>query len=551
MQVLTRSFQSTSNSLTVFCRTSQLLPIKKHISFYPSMSSISKSSTNLKGRLFSTTKSIAQLANKDLRICFVHTPMSSVVVPKREEFWRNFDRRYYAVHPNLKPADAGIWELPHWMPWLGGVLQSTGYSNIKALNLYTAVDINKGIDRNLIAKEVDANPSDVYLYSPMTPNLHNALDIASIVKNRWPNSTNIFGGVVATPLHKEVALQNTVDYVVRDRGEFALPELLMNLNDKSKVATIRNITFKKNSGQLHINKELFPYMDLSQLPFPFVDIFPKHIGDKLRYLRQNYALGCPFKCSFCTIQTIGRKPGYFPIERVLAEIKAYRTHYGQHHNIYFGDETFTLDSAKTIEICNALKTEGNITYDIQTRLMSLNNVKVLTNLTESGCKWVEVGIETLSQKSQLLHKQGTSLIKIKEILKRLRDFNLPVCSFIVNGLPDQTIDEMRKSIDQVTELLDEKLLHATYFFGLVPYPGSQMYNNPEQYGMLIKTKDYKYYNEDLEPVYDTKFAKSGEIYKIFEHGVEQLGQAMSSKPFLGVELSENIIKMLGKSLTHV
>jgi radical SAM superfamily enzyme YgiQ (UPF0313 family) len=275
------------------------------------------------------------------------------------------------------------------------------------------------------------------------------------------------------------------------------------------------------------------------------------LGEKLRYIRQNYAIGCPFKCSFCTIQTIGRKPGYFPIERVLKEIEAYRNHYGKHHNIYFGDETFTLNKEKTLEICEALKAHGNITYDMQTRLMSLTNDAVMKALRESGCQWVEVGIETISQKSMHVHKQGTNLTSLEDTLKRLRDHNLPTCSFIVNGLPEQTPDQMRHSIDHVCELVAKNLLHATYFFGLVPYPGSLMYKNPEKYGLQIKTHDYRLYNEDTEPVYDTPQATSKEIYKVFSEGVEKLGQAMSSKPLLGEELSEEKLQRLGKSLTHV
>lgn len=502
---------------------------------------------------YSTATIRESTPSKDLRICFVHTPMSSVNVPERDNFWFNFDKRYYSVHPNLQPADASIWELPHWMTWLGGVLKAEGFKNINALSLYPSVKIDEGIDVKLVSQEIKDNPADVYLYSPMTPNLHNAYDIASIAKNIHSKCINVFGGIIATPLHEQVAQHQAVDYVIRDRGEFALPQLLHHLSSEETLSNVKNLTYKsKNeSGKLHINKELYPYIEPKDLPFPLFDLFPKTTGDKLRYIRQNYAIGCPFKCSFCTIQTIGRKPGYFPIERVLAEIKAYRSHYGDHHNIYFGDETFTLDTKKTIELCHALQKEGNITYDIQTRLMSLNNNEMLKSLNASGCKWVEVGIETLSQKSMFIHKQGTNLTKIKDILKRLRDHNLPVCSFIVNGLPEQTTDEMKYSIDAVTELLDENLLHATYFFGLVPYPGSLMYSNPEKYGLKIKTHDYKYYNEDLEPVYDTANATSSEIYKVFQKGVKQLGNAMSKKPFLGIDIDEAKMKRLGKSLNHI
>ena len=486
-----------------------------------------------------------------LRICFVHTPMCSVQVEGRNKFWYNFDKRYYAVHSALKPTDASIWELPHWMIWLGGVLKSKGFTDIKTFSLYTAVDILTGLDQAIILKDIQENPSDVYLYSPMTPNLHLALEIASLVKFCFPNSINVFGGVIATPQHKQIASRAEVDIVVRDRGEIALPELLKALQGNQPVENVKNLSYKNKTGAIITHSKLYSYLEPKNIPDPYIELFPKDVGPKLRYIRQNYALGCPFKCSFCTIQTIGRKPNYFPVERVLNEIKQFRAHYGEYHNIYFGDETFTVNKEKTKEICSALRLTGNITYDIQTRLENLVDKPILLMLSSSGCRWVEVGIETLIQKSMPIHKQNTNLMKVKEILFRLRDHGLPVCSFIVNGLPEQTLDEMRYSIDKVCSLLEEGLLHASYFFGLVPYPGSIMYDKPECYGLKIKHHDYKYYNEELVPVYDTHLATSDEIYKVFLEGVQKIGQAMSSQPCLGTPLPVEFIENLGKSLVHV
>lgn len=294
-------------------------------------------------------------SHESLRICFIHTPMSSVVIPARNSFWLNFDKRYYAVHPGLKLADTSIWELPHWMPWLGGVLKAANFHRISTLSLYTAVDLEKGIDKDLILSELNSNPADVYLYSPMTPNLHLAYDIAILAKKIYPNSKNVFGGVIASPLYQEVASHPAVDYVVRDRGEIALPALLESIAGLKDIAHVKNLSYKNSHHEVISNPELYPYVEPKDIPFPYYNLFPKSVGNSLRYIRQNYALGCPFRCSFCTIQTIGRIPGYFPIDRVLSEINAYRLHYGEHHNIYFGDETFTLNNKKTLELCQALK----------------------------------------------------------------------------------------------------------------------------------------------------------------------------------------------------
>jgi len=480
--------------------------------------------------------------------------MSSSDAPGRDIFWRNFDRRYYAVHSELKPADASIWELPHWITWLGGVLEDAGFKNVRAMQLRAAVPRDDGIDRRLFAEEVAQQPADVYLFSPMTPNLHFAYQMAEVIKTVNPKSTNVFGGVIASPLHVEVACHDDIDYVVRDRGEVALVELLKALANKQGFEQVKNLTYRDRSSQnLNVwsHPELYSRITPDELAFPKVDAFPSDIGELLRYIRINYALGCPFRCSFCTIQTIGQPAQYFSVERVLQEIDAYRGRYGEHHNIYFGDETFTLKTEPTMRICKALSQRPDITFDIQTRLTSLNNGRVIRALKDAGCQWVEVGVETIVQKSMNLHKQKTNLGCLEKQLARLRDEGLPVCSFIINGLPDQSLDEMNRSIDNVCELLDKGLLHASYFFGLVPYPGSQMFADPEHYGLFLRHKDFSRYHEDSVPVYDTRFAKAEEIYEVFLRGVKEIGQAMEAAPYLGKPLTEDVEASLGESLVHV
>ena len=180
--------------------------------------------------------------------------------------------------------------------------------------------------------------ADVYLFSPMTPNIDFAYQIAEIIKALYPRSVVVFGGVMATPLHREVAGHSAVDYVVSDRGEFALPNLLKAVRDGGDITKVGNLTYRASDGNVRTNSMRYPYPAVEKIPFPKIDLFPQSVGQDIRYLRVVHALGCPYKCPYCTIQTIGRKADCFPTERVLAEIRAYRAYYGEHYNIYFGDE---------------------------------------------------------------------------------------------------------------------------------------------------------------------------------------------------------------------
>jgi radical SAM superfamily enzyme YgiQ (UPF0313 family) len=459
--------------------------------------------------------------------------MATVAVPERQKYWRNFDIQYHAAHPGLRHMKHNLWELPHWMHWLGGVLLDKGFASLEALDFYTSETALKGINKSKVSEVISAHPADVYLFSPMTPNLPFAFEIADVIKTIYAESMIVFGGIVATPLHQEVARHPSVDYVVYERGEYALPDLLKTIKNHGDISRVGNLSYKSAAGQVVTNRRRYPYMPLNEIPFPKIDLFPQSVGEDLRYLRQVYALGCPYKCPFCTIQTIGRKADYFAIDRVLSEIRAYRKYYGTHHNIYWGDETFTLHAGHTLELCAALEAEGDIFYDCQTRLNCLVDPRLLQALRRSGCRWVEIGLETGEQESQNLFKQRVDLSRIDETLLRLRDEGLAACSFMVNGFPNQTIDDMKRSIEWVCNLISRDLLQASYFFGLVPYPGSEMYEKPEKFGMSLSHHDFKYYHEDLPPVFVTPFVGPEEVYQVFLDGIRDLAQAMSKRPFRG------------------
>lgn len=480
-----------------------------------------------------------------MHIVFVHTPMATLTVPQRKAFWRNFDIRYHEAHPDLRHMKNNLWELPHWMHWLGGVLVHQGFTSLDVVDLYTSEYALSEINRTRVESLLRKYPADVYLFSPMTPNLPFAYEIAEIIKELYPKSVIVFGGIVATPLHKEVAAHPCVDYVVYDRGEYALPALLHALQKQGDISEVGNLTYQTKDGTVVTNKRRYPYMPASEIPFPKIDLFAPSVGEDIRYLRQVYALGCPYQCPFCTIQTIGRKPGYFPVERVLSEMNAYRSYYGEHHYFYFGDETFTLHPERTLELCAALKEAGNIRYDCQTRLNCLNNTKVLKAMKESGCCWLEIGVETINQDSANIFKQRIKLSEMEDTLARVRDAGIPACSFLANGFPNQTVSDMRRSIEYVCTLIDRGLLRASYLFGLIPYPGSDLYNHPERYGMQLLHHDFKYYHEEMLPVYTTPYAQPDEIYAVFLEGVSLLAEAMGRESAFTSTPSEEELEKFG------
>lgn len=480
-----------------------------------------------------------------MHIAFIHTPMPLLEIDGRYNFWHNFDMRYYAVHPASKLMKESIWELPQWMIWLGGVLFQEGFSSMEVIDLYSQCSVLGGIDEDKVYAILREHPADVFLFSPLTPNLPYSVRIANILKILYPKCIVIFGGIAATPLHQELAQDQSIDYVIAGKGEYALPELLLAIEGQSDISNVGNLTYFSQDKQVVTNSFIYPEMPLCEIPFPKVDLFPETTGESIRYIRQVYALGCPYRCAYCSAPDIGRRPRYFPISRVISEIRACKSYYGNHHHIYFGDLTFTSNVRRTLELCDALWSEGDIIYDAQTRLDCLQDPCLPRALYRSGCRWLEIGIETMNQGSLDLFSKHLNVTKIEDTLKRLRDHGIPTCSYMVVGFPNETIDNMKRSIERICSFIERGLLHASYLFNLVPYPGSMMFNYPQQYGMTLLHHNYALYREDLMPVYKSDNFTPEQAYQVLLAGIRDLGQVMLPKAYLGESVDFGVEKAYG------
>ena len=365
----------------------------------------------------------------------------------------------------------------------------------------------------------------------MAANLDIALELAQCVKRVHPKSVTVFGGVAASPLHEQVAAHTAVDVVIRGRGEVALPAVLSALDNGQPLEDIGNVSTRV-SGRVRTVPWVYAPVSPMNLAFPAVNLFDADLGADIRYLRIVHGLGCPYRCPFCSIQTIGQRTEYFPVDRVLSEIKAYRERFGAHHNVYFGDETFGVNRRTCLELCAALD-DGGVSYDCQTRLNCIKDPALVEALASSGCRWLEIGLEVLNQHGQNDFKQGTPLGPVEDTLARVRDAGIAACSFLINGLPGQSIDDMRRSIDAACKLIERGLLHASYLFGFVPYPGSTLYQEPEQHGLTLLHRNLRLYLEDGLPVYRMPHAGEDEIYSTFLYGVNSLAEAMGGRPWLG------------------
>jgi anaerobic magnesium-protoporphyrin IX monomethyl ester cyclase len=190
--------------------------------------------------------------------------------------------------------------------------------------------------------------------------------------------------------------------------------------------------------------------------------------------------GCPYSCSYCSSPTFyGRRVRYRPVDDVLDEMADVRQRY-EVREIYLADDSFTVDKARVRAFCDGLRARDlDIEWSCITRL-DLVDSATASLLKSAGCNSVWLGVESGSQRILDMVGKRLTLERIREAVQVFRDANLPWSGFFMVGLPGESVDEMRRTVDLMEEL--QPTYAEINIFN--PLPGTELYGLLQREGRL-------------------------------------------------------------------
>lgn len=102
----------------------------------------------------------------------------------------------------------------------------------------------------------------------------------------------------------------------------------------------------------------------------------------------------------------------------------------------------------------ALKIDGVVGLSIGTRpdCLPRDVVEYLSELNERTYLWVELGLQTVHEKTAKLINRAHDFECYKEGVEKLRKHNINVCSHIINGLPGEDYNMMMETAKAVASL---------------------------------------------------------------------------------------------------
>lgn len=302
-------------------------------------------------------------------------------------------------------------------------------------------------------------------------------------KGVW-NGKIIIGGP-----HTSVALDTIpdfVDYVVQGEGEKAILDII-NSESNERVVKRERIS------------------DLDCLPFQPWDIFTKMDYDYgcdwldiKPVFTMNTSRGCPFDCSFCSVNSIwGRQYTYFSAERIISEIEYLVENYSA-KAIYFREDNFTLKKKRVIAFCEGLiSKELNIQWACETRVDTLCDEELVKLMSAAGCRTVYLGVESGSQSVlDSLNKQ-ISVEQIEKCVNLCKKQDIRTYCSLITGVPGETYEDYLST----RKLMRKLKPYALSFNVFVGIPNSWLYR------YVLDNKLYEHIDDVglvYLPGYDTK-----------------------------------------------
>lgn len=335
-------------------------------------------------------------------------------------------------------------------------------------------------------------------FSICTPQFYIARDITAFIKSINEDIVIFCGGSHPSAMPIETLEGINADIVVMGEGELNVTDMINEY--PLNLEKVDGICFKRN-GEIFKNSRNRLVENLNSLPFPALDLFEvKEYVYPNQSCRKNpvglieTSRGCPGACIFCSRVIAGRICRFKTPERVVDEME-YAKSLG-FEEIHLADDNFISDIERAKNICDLIvKRKLNISWVPRSGIrVDYADEELFSKMKEAGCYHIPFGIESISEKILNICNKGITVEQIKKAIKMAQAFGFETTGYFMIGLPEQTIDDIKKDIEFVEEIgLDYVKFGAT-----IPYPGTELFQMLKRENK-IQTYEWDKYHYATEP----------------------------------------------------
>lgn len=384
--------------------------------------------------------------------------------------FENFDGGAGSRWPATREIES-YW-YPVWLAYPAGMLEGARLLDAPPHYVSAEETIN-------IAREYEF----MVLYTS-TPGFPGDIRLAQKIKDANPKIKIAFVGPHVTVL-PERALKDgpAIDFVCRKEFDYSVVEFAQG----KPLEEIQGISYLKNGAAVH-TPDRAQMQDLDAMPH-VTDVYKRDL-DVRRYnvpflLNPYVSLyttrGCPAQCTFCLWPqtTSGHAWRKRSTDDVAAEMAKAKEYWPYVREFFFDDDTFNIQKARTVELCAKLK-PLKLTWSCTSRVTT--DYETLKAMKEAGCRLLIVGYESGDPQILKNIKKGATVERARQFTKDCHKLGLVIHGDFILGLPGETRDTIRTTMNFAKELdvetIQVSVAHA--------YPGTELYDYAVKNGFMVK-----------------------------------------------------------------
>jgi radical SAM superfamily enzyme YgiQ (UPF0313 family) len=353
-------------------------------------------------------------------------------------------------------------------------------------------------------KEVASH--DALIITVPTQSFPEAVRVVEEVKKLNSNIFTVIGGYHAT--YEDADAAKYFDVVITYEGEETVSELMSKIEKNQDYSDIKGMTFLKQGKLIRTpRREIKSFDNLPSPGFHLLDKITKDNTTSEMYTSR----GCVYGCKFCFENCISfwKKPVYRSIDKVIEDVQHLQRHLGANY-LFFKDSTFNMNFKRMNDLCDALRKNFDMSYSCFTR-GDLTNKKVVDTLKKTSFVSTYLGFETASDKIAALMRKDETFSQQYRAMKLFNKANIFTNISLMVGFPGEnkrSIEFNKKILKKLHNELENMDSWPRIF---IPYPGTEIYKNPEKFGVKILTHDFEKWIRGCEPIIELKNLSKKEI----------------------------------------
>lgn len=371
--------------------------------------------------------------------------------------------------------------------YLAGSLRAAGH-DVRVLDCHQITSWDKA-KKELVIHRDQLEPCDILGISATTANVHWGKQLAKA----WPATIKVLGGSHATYIangphdeYKRPYYFEGFDFLMLGEAEESFVAFCDGFDRRDLLKTPGLAWFNK-FGLLEKNPPA-AVPDVNSLPGPAFDLWPTPFY-RGRFTTADYdgrggqgmtaqlftARGCPYGCRFCAdARTKIREESYEQIERQAQELASLGV-----TCVRIYDDVLTIKAHRAKRIADIMQNYG-LWFRGNTRV-NLTDRSLFDYLAKKGCVELGFGVEHGSARMLKAMDKGTTPDKNTLGIKMCQDAGMVAKAYLLAGFPGETLE----SLNEMEAWVRETRPDACSWNFFQPYPGSDVWNHPETYGVKL------------------------------------------------------------------